>query len=93
MSDFKFQKGLNAYTPGFDIGKCVVSRFEMTVQYKDGRTDPVSIANLDQKFSKETTALMETVKKGDTVYFDNITCKCPGDKASRKINAMIFRIK
>ena len=93
VSQLKFHKGVIAQTAGFDLGKCVVSKYEMTIQYKSSGADPVSIINQGGKFTPETISLIETMDEGDTVYFDRINCKCPGDKASRKINAMIFKIR
>jgi len=93
LSSFKFHKGINAYLEGFDLGKCVISNFEMTFQYQPDGADPVSIVHSSQEFSPEAIALIETIGAGDVVYFDRIMCKCPGDQGSRKINSMIFRIR
>lgn len=92
-SEFIYYTEINAYLQCFDLGKCEITNQEMTIQYTDGKTDPVSIVNRSNKFSEETIALIKTVKAGDTVYFDQIRCKCPGDNASRKINSMVFKIK
>ena len=92
-SEFIYYTEINAYLQCFDLGECEITSQEMTVNYQDGRTDPVSVVNKSREFSKETIALMKTVNAGDTVYFDQIGCKCPGDNASRKINSMVFQIK
>ena len=93
LSNFIYYNEINAYLEGFDLGKCTISSFEMTLQRKAKGADPVSIKNYGQEFSTEMISLIKSVNSGDTVYFDNIGCQCPGDYASRKINSMIFKIK
>jgi len=91
-SELKKQKGVQAWLEGFDLGKCIVEGFEVTVVYKDKSKDPISNFQKAGEFSENTKALLETINAGDTVYFDMIKAKCPGDRAGRKINAMIFKI-
>ena len=59
-SEFIYYTEINAYLQCFDLGECEITSQEMTVNYQDGRTDPVSVVNKSREFSKETIALMKT---------------------------------
>lgn len=89
---FEHQKKVTAQLTGWPFEeKCVVQDFIMTIQSKG--LEPVEIFNEGEYFNAASLSLMEVIKSGDVVYFDNIKCKCPGDPASRKINAMVFKMR
>ena len=89
---FKAMGGIFAMLENFDFdAKCKIQGFELTRQAK--RADPVSEINAGAKYSGSSRALVMKAKPGDTYYFDNVKARCPGDKAGRKINSMIFKIK
>ncbi|MFK8007090.1 MAG: GldM family protein [Saprospiraceae bacterium] len=89
---FEHQKKITANLQGWPLEeKCVVQGFAMTIQSKGA--DPVEVINEGEYFNATSLDLMEVIKSGDVVYFDNIKCKCPGDPVSRKINAMVFKIR
>lgn len=89
---FEHQKKITADLISWPLEeKCVVEGFAMTIQSKG--SDTVEVINEGEYFSATSLSLLEVIKSGDIVYFDNIKCKCPGDPASRKINAMVFKMK
>jgi len=89
---FKAMGGIFAMLENFDFdAKCKIQGFELTRQAK--RADPVSEINRGAKYSSSARALVMKAKPGDVFYFDNVKARCPGDKAGRKINSMIFKIK
>ena len=89
---FKAMGGIFAMLEGFDFdAKCNIQGFELTRQAK--RADPVSEINRGAKYSSAARGLVMKAKPGDVFYFDNVKARCPGDKAGRKINSMVFKIK
>ena len=89
---FKQQKKIHASLQGWPLEEqCVVQSFTITRQSK--MANPVEVINKGANFSETTLELVENIKSGDVVYFDNIKCKCPGDPASRKINSMVFKMR
>ena len=89
---FKAMGGIFAMLENFDFdAKCKIQGFELTRQAK--RADPVSEINRGATYSASARSLVQKAKPGDTYYFDNVKARCPGDKAGRKINSMIFKIK
>ncbi len=89
---FMAQSGIVAALDNFDFdAKCTVTGFTMTLVPL--RADPIEVINKGGRFSAAARRLVNRVKAGDTVYFDNIKCKCPGDTAPRKLNSLVFKIK
>jgi hypothetical protein len=90
--EFKVQKGLIAWLDNFDFdAKCNIQGFTLVRTAK--RQDPVESINNGGSYNAKTKRLVEQAKPGDTYYFDNVKARCPGDRAGRKINSMVFRIK
>lgn len=91
LGKFQRQKGpeVNLNLPLEE--KCKIIKFEMTHQSKD--SDPVSILNDGAEFSSGSRSIVDNVKRGDVVYFDNILCECPGDPGGRRINSVVVKIK
>lgn len=88
---FKAQRGLVAWLDNFDFdAKCQIQGFELV--YVAKRKDPVPAINSGGSFSGDARRLINKAKPGDTYYFDNVKARCPGDKAGRKINSLVFRI-
>ena len=89
---FKAQGGVGAWLDDFDFdAKCKIQGFSMTRVAK--RKDPVDAVNRGARFSGTAANLVNMAKPGDTYYFDNIKAFCPGDKAGRKINSLVFKIR
>ena len=57
------------------------------------RADPVEAPNQGGTFQGTAADLVRSAKPGDIFYFENVKARCPGDKAGRKINSLVFRIK
>jgi gliding motility-associated protein GldM len=90
--EFKAQGGVLAILDGFDFdARCNIQGFNLT--YVAKRQDPVPVANKGPAYSAQAKRLVQRAKPGDIYYFDNVRARCPGDKAGRKINAMVFTIK
>jgi len=90
--EFKAQRGLIAILDDFDFdARCDVVGFELTRQARN--SDPVSAVNRGGTYDDQAMRLVQLAKPGDTYYFDNVRAKCPGDKAARQINQMVFKIK
>ncbi|MEO1258972.1 MAG: GldM family protein [Bacteroidota bacterium] len=90
--EFKAQQGLIAWLDNFDFdAKCQIQGFNLVKVAK--RSDPVEVVNQSGRFNSKAANLTRSAKPGDTFYFENVKARCPGDKAGRKINSLVFRIK
>ncbi len=90
--EFKVNRGLIPVLEGFDFdARCNVVGFRMVRAPK--RDDPRAVQNRGGKFSAETMALVNKAKPGDRYFFEEVKCKCPGDKYAREVNSLSFLIK
>ena len=90
--EFKINRGLIPVLEGFDFdARCNVVGFRMVWAPK--RNDPRVATNRGGKFSGETMALINKAKPGDRYFFEEVKCKCPGDKYPREVNTLSFLIK
>lgn len=90
--EFKVQKGLIAWLDNFDFdAKCNIQGYILTRVAK--RQDPVEATNKGGSFNDKAKRLVLQAKPGDTFYFDNVKARCPGDKAGRRINSLVYKIK
>lgn len=90
--EFKAQGGVAAWLDNFDFdATCKIEGFIMTRVAK--RQDPVDAPNRGARFSGNAERLKNMATPGDIYYFENIKARCPGDKAARKINSLVFKIK
>ncbi|MEM9820223.1 MAG: gliding motility protein GldM [Bacteroidota bacterium] len=90
--EFKAQGGVGAFLDNFDFdAKCKIQGYNLT--YVAKRQDPVESTNAGARYNAKSKRLVNQAKPGDIFYFDNVKAKCPGDKAGRKINSMVFKIK
>ena len=90
--EFKAQGGVIPVLDNFDFeARCNIAGFTLVRVAR--RQDPESQINKGGVFSSDSKRLVSQAKPGDTYYFENVRAKCPGDKATRKINDLIFRIK
>ena len=91
-NEFKVFKGLVALLENFDFeARCNIVGFELTRLPEKGNANVVK--NRGGKYRSEAKALVNQAKYGDTFFFDQIRVKCPGDKASRKINGLSIKIQ
>ncbi len=90
--EFKAQGGVGAFLDGFDFdAKCKIQGYTLT--YVAKRQDPVESVNPGARYNDKSNRLVRNAKPGDIYYFDNVKARCPGDKAGRPINSLVFRIK
>jgi len=90
--EFKVNRGLIPVLEGFDFdAKCNVVGFRMVWAPK--RNDPRVATNRGGRFGAETMALVNKAKPGDRYFFEDVKCKCPGDKYAREVNTLSFLIK
>ena len=90
--EFKAQGGIAAILENFDFeAKCDIVGFEMT--YLPKRQDPISRPNSGARWNGETGEMINKAKPGDSYFFDDIKCKCPGDQAARNIGGLAFKIR
>lgn len=52
--------------------------------------DWIEVFNRCDQFTTAAKNLFKRAKPGDTYLFTNIKARCPGDKAGRKINTLVF---
>ncbi len=89
--EFRATKGVKASLGiDFDI-ECPITGYHMVHVPKNG--DPVEIVNRQGPFRDLSAKLAQMAEKGSIYYFDEVKCLCPGDEESRKINAMVFKIR
>jgi gliding motility-associated protein GldM len=90
--EFKAQPGLIAWLDNFDFdAKCDIQGFKLVRVPK--RQDPVEVLNAGGRYTPDSKRIVELAKPGDTYYFFDVRARCPGDKAARKINSLVFNIK
>ncbi len=89
---FRAQGGIAAVLQNFDFdAKCDVVGFEMT--YLPKRQDPITAQNGGARWGGQVGDMVQKAKPGDSYFFDDIKCKCPGDAAARNIGGLAFKIK
>jgi gliding motility-associated protein GldM len=90
--EFKAQGGLIAWLDNFDFdAKCDIQGFKLVRVPK--RQDPIEVLNSGGRYVGDARRVVEQAKPGDTYYFFDVKARCPGDKAGRKINSLVFNIK
>jgi hypothetical protein len=90
--EFKAQVGIIPRLEGFDFdAKCNIEGYRLVRSPK--REDPKVAENRGGRYGADAQALVNLAKAGDRFYFENVKCKCPGDKGSREINGLNFVIQ
>ncbi|MBK6620012.1 MAG: gliding motility protein GldM [Saprospirales bacterium] len=90
--EFKAQPGLIAWLDNFDFNaKCDIQGFKLVRVPK--RQDPIEVLNSGGRYAADAKRIVDAAKPGDTYYFNEVKARCPGDKAGRKINSLVFQIK
>ncbi|GLR19239.1 gliding motility protein GldM [Portibacter lacus] len=90
--EFKAQQGVFADLQNFDFdARCTIKGYRVVRVAK--RQDPEFAVNPGTKYSGQTASIIAKAKPGDTYYFENVKCTCPGDPAPRELNTMVFNIK
>ena len=89
---FKAQGGIAAVLLNFDFdAKCDVVGFEVT--YLPKRQDPITKINSGARWSGDVGDIIQRARPGDSYFFDDVKCKCPGDAVARNIGGLAFKIK
>jgi gliding motility-associated protein GldM len=89
--EFKAQRGLFAVLENFDFdAKCEILGY--TLVRVPRRQDPQMEPNKGGGYNAAPKGLVDQAKAGDTFYFENVKAKCPGDRAGRDINQLVFKI-
>lgn len=92
LGEFKAQSGLIASLEGFDID----ARFNIE-SYKinviRGNNVLHSVLNHSSRIEVSNQYIIDQVKNGDKIIFENIFVKMPGLEKSQKLNSLIFEIE
>lgn len=90
--EFKSQLGVGAYLDNFDFdARCQIDGFRLVRVPQ--RQDPEFATNGGGRYTAEAQALVNKARPGDRYFFENVKARCPGDKAGREINSMVFTIR
>ncbi len=90
--EFKAQQGVLAVLDNFDFdAKCNISGFRLVRVAP--RSDAEPSMNSGKRYNSKSMALVKKAKPGDRYFFEDIKCKCPGDKGPRALGDMSFRIR
>lgn len=88
-------KGVQGVLPvleNFDFeAKCNIVGFRMVRVAP--RSDAEPAPNQGGRFKGEAAAILKKAKPGDRYFFEDIKCKCPGDKGPRDIGSMSFLVR
>ncbi|MFM7401818.1 MAG: GldM family protein, partial [Bacteroidota bacterium] len=71
--------------------KCDVGGFEVTYMHK--RKDPITAQNVGARWNPQVGEYINKAKPGDSYFFDDVKCKCPGDAAARNIGGLAYKIR
>lgn len=90
--EFKAQGGVIPVLEGFDFdARCQIKGYRLVRVAK--RQDPEFATNPGAKYVSQAQSIISKAKPGDTYFFENVKCSCPGDIAQRTLNTMVFNIK
>lgn len=90
--EFKAQLGVGAFLDNFDFdAQCDIQGYNLV--YVPKRQDPVQSVNAGARYNAKSKRLVNQAKPGDIYYFENVKARCPGDRAGRTINSLVFQIK
>jgi beta-lactamase regulating signal transducer with metallopeptidase domain len=90
-ADLLEAKEVSALMEGFVFpDQCEVTGFQIGVFYKD--CDPVMGDNIGGTINATFRKLIQDMKPGDSIYFDDIKTKCPGDTNPRNIGSLAFKV-
>ena len=89
---FKAQGGIRPVLEGFDFdAKCDIAGYRVV---RVPRRDDAKVAdNPGGRYRPDADRLVKQATAGDRFFFENIKCKCPGDKAPRDLGTMSFSIR
>lgn len=89
---FKAQAGVLPVLENFDFeAKCDIAGFQLVRVPR--RQDAEVSVNPGPVYRDEAKRIIARAVAGDKFLFENIKCKCPGDKAPRDLGTMVFTIQ
>lgn len=88
VATIKGQGGIGAWIDDFIGDNCKTISYNMSLVRPN--TPVLKLTNEGARFNGKISEVLYDVKKDDIVLFDEIKCRCPGDRAARKINSLIF---
>jgi gliding motility-associated protein GldM len=90
--EFKAQQGVLAVLKNFDFdARCNIVGFKLVRAPK--RQDVQIAVNSGAQYGGDARGLVNQAKPGDRFFFEEVKARCPGDKAARQINDMVFNIR
>ena len=90
--EFKAQGGVGAFLDNFDFdARCSIDGFRIVRVPQ--RQDPEIATNGGARYTSEAQKIVDKARPGDRFFFENVKARCPGDKAGREINSMVFTIR
>lgn len=90
--EFKAQGGVSAILDNFDFdARCQIDGFRLVRVAP--RQDPEVASNGGARWTPDAAKIVNKAKAGDRFFFENVKARCPGDKAGRTINSMVFTIR
>ena len=90
--EFKAQQGVIPVLKNFDFdARCQIVGYRLVRAPK--RKDVEISVNSGAAYGAESRAIVNRAVPGDRFFYEEVKAKCPGDKAARKINDMVFTIR
>lgn len=90
--ELKSVQGVLPVLENFDFeARCNIVGFRMVRVAP--RSDAEIAVNQGGKFKGQASAILKKAKAGDRYFFEDIKCKCPGDKGPRDIGTMSFSVR
>jgi hypothetical protein len=91
VGEFKAQGGVIASLGNFDFdAKCKITGFAVTRNSLVGGR--LTETNVGDSFDSKSSELIQMAIPQDIYTFTNVQAKCPGDKAGRTLNSLVFEI-
>jgi GldM C-terminal domain len=85
-------QGIVADLRNFEFeARCDIKSYTFT--FLEKRKKPVVLSNTGARFEPAVLELIKSAKSGDTIYIENVKCRCPGDTHNRTLNDMVYKIK
>jgi hypothetical protein len=75
-----------------DIQPCTIQSFVLTLKLPNDNS-PMTVKVAGAGYNAAALQLCNQAVSGAVYYFDDITARCYGDDAARKLNAMVWKIR
>lgn len=92
ISEFQKCKSISSVLENFVFDAyCEVESFEAT--YLPRGADPYTLMISGGTFDARLLEIMKAIRPGDSFFFDNIIVLCPGDKGSRNLGGLAYKME